>query len=232
MIVQPNFIDHWKTKCVGNALGGKGIAIECILRLWSHCQHQKTDRIPKANPRVLAAICDWSGDPQILWDVMLETFCEKDGQFLVAHGYKARNSQLFTSWSNGKKGGRPVSVEKPTGNPRVTRGKPNPSSLVLSNSQFTESKEVGGIEIRKRLNVIMGRPENKIFNHQEERAFEAMGAHNEQELCLVEKYYTSKPEFPRRSLATLLENWNGESDKSRAWEKESKNGHSNGYKMV
>lgn len=117
MIVEPDFLDHWKTRLLARLLGTE-LAPIYVLRLWAHCQQRKTDRFTGWNPDVLASVCRWDGDGKKLWDAMLQTFLESDGDDVVAHDWGESNAGLISAWTNGKKGGRPPKpkVPKPNGN--------------------------------------------------------------------------------------------------------------------
>jgi len=113
MIVEPGFLDHWKTKLLARRLGTE-TAPFCVLRLWEHCQQRRKDRFTGMTPDRLAAVCGWMGDAQVLWDVMIETFVDvtADGTMIV-HDWAAANSGLIASWNNGRKGGRPKRDPEP-----------------------------------------------------------------------------------------------------------------------
>jgi hypothetical protein len=107
MIVEPGFLDHWKTKHLVRKLGTE-TAPFCVLRLWQHCQERKKDRFTGMDPDRLSAVCGWTGDAKVLWDAMLETYVDKleDGT-IVVHDWAAANAGLIAAWNNGRKGGRP-----------------------------------------------------------------------------------------------------------------------------
>jgi len=67
MIVDPDFFTHWKTRIVQNELGNDGVL--AVLKLWAFCHSRRQD-VFELTPRKLAGICDWSGDPQALFDVL------------------------------------------------------------------------------------------------------------------------------------------------------------------
>jgi len=120
MIVEPDFLDHWKTRLLVRLLGTETAPIH-VLRLWAHCQCRKTDRFTGWKPIVLASVCRWESDAQTFWDAMVQTFIEIEGDAVVVHGWAATNASLISAWNNGKLGGRPSksTTEKPTGNPPV-----------------------------------------------------------------------------------------------------------------
>jgi hypothetical protein len=119
MIVEPDFLDHWKTRMLVRLLGTETAPL-CVIRLWAHCQQRKTDRFTGWIPDVLASVCRWDGDGKTLWDAMLQTFIEKDGETVIVHDWAMSNASLISAWENGKKGGRPT-VLKPAGNRPVIR---------------------------------------------------------------------------------------------------------------
>jgi hypothetical protein len=122
MIVEPDFLDHWKTRMLARLLKDERAPIY-VLRLWAHCQQRKTDRFTDWNPDVLASVCRWDTDGLTLWNAMGQTFLEIDGGNIVVHGWAQTNASLISAWENGKLGGRPravnTGVPKPIGNPPV-----------------------------------------------------------------------------------------------------------------
>ncbi len=122
MIVEPDFLDHWKTRMLARLLKDERAPIY-VLRLWAHCQQRKTDRFTDWNPDVLASVCRWDTDGLTLWNAMGQTFLEIDGGNVVVHGWAETNAALISAWENGKLGGRPravnTGVRKPIGNPPV-----------------------------------------------------------------------------------------------------------------
>jgi hypothetical protein len=127
MIIEPDFLDHWKTRLLMRLLDTDA-APNYVIRLWSHCQTRKTNIFPEWSPVILSSVCRWPGDADVFWSAMLQTFCRIEDGHLVAHQWDEVNAGLICSWSNGAKGGRP---KKPTGNPRV-----NPEPIPV-NPQLT-----------------------------------------------------------------------------------------------
>lgn len=123
MIIEPDFLDHWKTRLLMRLLDTEA-APNYVIRLWSHCQTRKTNKFPEWNPAILASVCRWPGDADQFWSAMMQTFCRHEDGHLVAHEWDEVNASLIAAWSNGGKGGRP---KKPTGNPRV-----NPESIPVN----------------------------------------------------------------------------------------------------
>ena len=120
MIIEPDFLDHWKTRLLMRLLDTDA-APNYVIRLWSHCQTRKTNIFPEWSPVILSSVCRWPGDADVFWSAMLQTFCRVEDGHLVAHQWDEVNAGLIASWSNGGKGGRP---KKPTANPQITHGLP------------------------------------------------------------------------------------------------------------
>lgn len=116
MIVQPNFLDHHKTRQLVLELGGDELAPLYVLRLWGHCQSQKKSRFPKMSAAALCAICCAKTSPEQLWLAMQSAgFVRVKNGTLIVHEWDDYNASLIKNWENGKKGGRP---RKPNGNPK------------------------------------------------------------------------------------------------------------------
>ena len=127
MIIEPDFLDHWKTRLLMRLLETDS-APNYVIRLWSHCQTRKTNTFPEWSPVILSSVCRWPGDADLFWSAMLQTFCRVEDGYLIAHQWDEVNASLIAAWSNGGKGGRP---KKPMGNPRVN---PEPNQV---NPQLT-----------------------------------------------------------------------------------------------
>lgn len=130
MIVEPDFLDHWKTQMLIGELNDP--AAPCyLLRFWAHCQTRKQYQFAsgKMNPVILKAITRALMDAQAFWDALVEVgFLDlhEDGT-IEAHGFYDANSQLCCNWENGRKGGRPrkkTASEKPIQNPSETHSEP------------------------------------------------------------------------------------------------------------
>jgi hypothetical protein len=137
MIIRPDFLEHWKTRMLCNAVDDEAAPL-LLLRLWSYCQNAKNERISNGSPEKLKAICRYTGDAMRLWNGMTSAgWVVQDGNEMVACGWRETNAALFNSWESGSKGGRPpkptgtprvieqlplAGLEEPTGNPRATLG--------------------------------------------------------------------------------------------------------------
>jgi len=129
MIVEPDFLTHWKTRTLVRVLDYDAAPL-CVLALWAHCQQRKTDRFHGMTPEVFAAVCDYPFPPgaRDFYDAMLAAgFVELDGDTLIVHDFAKANSQLFANWQNGARGGRPSKTQRePIHNPSETHRKPIP----------------------------------------------------------------------------------------------------------
>lgn len=130
MIVETDFLDHWKTQMLIEMLGDPASPL-CLIRLWAHCQQRKEYRFDqgKLTPAILKAITRSPTDKQTLWDALVEVgFLDlHEDRTVEAHGFYDSNSQLIAKRVNGKKGGRPKKTtppEKPSHNLNVTEPKP------------------------------------------------------------------------------------------------------------
>jgi len=121
MIVQPDFLDHWKTSLLCDLLEDDCAPLY-VLRLWAHCQNRRTHIIACGTPRTLKAICKAPQDPAALHSAMIEAgYIRMDGDSIVAHDWDEVNASLIANWKNGKLGGRPAKKprKKPMGSERV-----------------------------------------------------------------------------------------------------------------
>ena len=224
MIVEIDFLEHWKTRLLVRLLGTESAPLH-VIRLWAHCQSRKTDRFADWKPAVLASVCRWEGDAQIFWDAMLQTFCRMEGEDLVAHDWAEANKSLIAAWENGGKGGRPRKA-KPMGypadnqpvnpdassvNPQVTHGVTDREDREekIENIELSALKERIGSWFNRRLSTPWSEKEIKAL-----KAVIKLKTPPE-DMDLLERRYRSSDPYLRREIITLLNNWNGEIDKAR-----------------
>lgn len=235
MIVEIDFLEHWKTRLLVRLLGTESAPLH-VIRLWAHCQSRKTDRFTDWKPAVLASVCRWEGDAQVFWDAMLQTFCRMEGGDLVAHDWAEANKSLIAAWENGGKGGRPRKA-KPMGypadnqpvnpdtfsdnqqvnpdanpvNPQVTNGVTDREDREekIENIELSSLKERIGSWFNRRLSTPWSEKEIKAL-----KAVIKLKTPPE-DMDLLERRYRSNDPYLRREIITLLNNWNGEIDKAR-----------------
>jgi hypothetical protein len=231
MIVEPDFLDHWKTRLLVRLLGTE-LAPIYVIRLWAHCQSRKTDRFTDWKPTVLASVCRWETDPQTLWDAMLETYLERDGNTLVVRGWAETNAGLISAWTNGKLGGRPKKQAKPT------EQKPNGNRPVnlMETVRVTDREDKiredrddkiehpqtpnGGEELvvlKDRIGSWFSRRASTIWSDKETKALKAVIALQTppEDIDALETRYKSGNPYLRRDIITLLNNWNTEIDRAK-----------------
>lgn len=163
MIVQPDFLDHWKTGLLIELLDDQ-CAPMYVLRLWAHCQNRKTHGFPRVNPAITKAICKAPHSAEFFENCMVEAgFIEIIDNEIVAHDWADVNASLITSWENGKKGGRPK--KKPKENPRVTRAKP------AGNPNETDKRREEKIrEDKKTPKALIAYAQDLVFDDEERKA--------------------------------------------------------------
>jgi hypothetical protein len=158
VIVDPDFLDHWRTRMVVDALGDE-LAPTYILRLWAHCQARKSDRHAMP-PAGLKAQCRYVGDAALFEQALTDAgFVKREGDSVHVLGWAEQNAALLAAWENGARGGRPtkkpkqnprVTGSKPTGNPSETHGEPdaNPDETDKSRSDKTSPSNEGERDAR------------------------------------------------------------------------------------
>jgi len=123
MLIDPDFLDHWKTRMLVDLLDGDELAPIYVIRIWGHCQNRRQTQLKPMPDVGLKSVCRYDGNAEKLVDSLVESgFILRDGDdgFSVP-GFHEHNSNLFNSWKNGKKGGRPKKTHGiPTDNPRRT----------------------------------------------------------------------------------------------------------------
>jgi hypothetical protein len=232
MIIETDFLDHWKTRLIVRLLGTESAPLH-IIRLWSHCQTRKTNRFPEWNPEILSAVCKWGGDANVFWSAILQTFGRIEDGCFVAHQWDEVNSSLIASWSNGGKGGRP---KKPRDNPRVNP-EPNQVNPQLTRGvtdreekiEKTNSLEIPSVSdpesdsLRSRINKWFSRRENTEWSDKELKALKPIVKMKtpESDLQLLDARYELKNKYRRKDILTLLNNWNTEIDRCKSGDDDS-----------
>jgi len=174
MILDTDFLDHWKTRQFIDMIGHEH-ATHYILRLWFHCQTRRTVTFENMTSRQLKAICKFDGDA----DVLLNAFVESG--FVVGYPTGIRipkwaeaNKGLIANWDNGNKGGRPSkkpqkeaendeieTQQKPIDNPKQYRG--NPSITVRKEGREVSKVREGEGEPHREENPYVKPPRENVF---------------------------------------------------------------------
>lgn len=129
MIVQPDFVEHFKTKALIKLTKDEASPL-AVLRLWGHCQNSRRWQFPNMTAEQLAALCAWGDRKPACHTALVKAgFLKRlpEGGF-EAHQWDQQNGKLIANWTNGPKGGRPKKGAKsgpennPNANPRETDG--------------------------------------------------------------------------------------------------------------
>lgn len=138
MIVDPDFLTHWRTLMLIDELGGDEMAPLCVIRLWGHCQTRRSDMF-EMPPAGLKALCRYKGNADEFEAAMVSAgFLVRQGNYLIVPKWKDHNAALVKNWTNGSKGGRPKTQEaEPNDNPNETQTEPN------DNPRLTQSEPIG-----------------------------------------------------------------------------------------
>ena len=123
MRVEPELLTHNKFKRLKRIVGD--LAMEYIITLWAHCQsNQRGGFWPGADAEYVEMLCNWDGDPGVLFKALLECGKPKEGFIesatggLVIHDWDRMNARFVANWHNGPRGGRPKTLG---GNPTETQ---------------------------------------------------------------------------------------------------------------
>lgn len=102
MILETDFLDHWKTRLLIDTLQDE-LASNYVLRLWFHCQNRKTIHFPGMTPQMLKAICRFPGDGKTLLGALLQCgFVEVEQDTISVPKYAEINSKMTANWANGQ----------------------------------------------------------------------------------------------------------------------------------
>jgi hypothetical protein len=143
LIVEPDFLTHWKTRALILALDDQAAGVY-VLSLWAHCQNRKTDRFNLTASR-FAQVCSYPcpAEADKFLAAMIECgWIDRDGDTLIAHGWAEANAKMYANWQNGMFGGR-----KP--NPQRTQQEPNTENHELAS---TDKSRVDKIREKSRAN--------------------------------------------------------------------------------
>jgi len=144
MIIEPDFLTHWKTEFLVNRCGDAGVV--CLLRLWAHGQMRKTQNFFNMTPELLEAIARWKGDAGVFFQALLDSaYIDVKDDVISLHQFEDYNAKLFKNWKNGVKGGRPPSDKNGKNKVGLTQPKPkhNPPK---NDENFDEDSENDDLE--------------------------------------------------------------------------------------
>lgn len=123
MIVDPDFLDHWRTRMLVDMLEDE-LAPMYIIRLWGHCQNRREWVFDGMPVQATKAICRYKGDAEVFEKALIDCgFLSREGDEITIVGWDEHNASLIANWTNGKRGGRPKGSTKETR--KKPMGKPN-----------------------------------------------------------------------------------------------------------
>lgn len=103
MIIEPDFLDHWKTRALVD-LSKKPESPLWLIRLWAHCHSRKAWQF-NLPPIALKSICgvsaDISADDWFKW-LKECRFIEGTKSDWQVHDWEKHNSGLVSRWGNGR----------------------------------------------------------------------------------------------------------------------------------
>ncbi len=99
MIVDPDFLDHWRTRMLVDLLGGDELAPMYVIRVWGHCQTRRATEF-EVPPAGLKAICRAPHDAAMFEQAMIEAgFIERAGALLRVPKWADHNAAIVRSWN-------------------------------------------------------------------------------------------------------------------------------------
>ena len=134
MIVETDFLDHWKTVLLINSLE-TDLAPLYVLRIWSHCQLRKKSRFENLSSEALKALCRFPGQANKLESSLAASgFVRRDESgALIVVNWDEYNAGLLANWENGSE---EEGQRKPNLNPPKTHGLP------MENPWRTQTKPI------------------------------------------------------------------------------------------
>jgi hypothetical protein len=215
LIIDPHFLDHWKTQLLIGLLDDERAPIY-VLRLWSHCQIRKRWEFDNLPPSALKAICHFTGDETLLKTSLLKSkFCRKSGKTIIVHEWDVYNKRLIHNWLSGALGGRPKNPRDKE--PKKTKKNPRDTHSVTDKrreDKIRVNKEQKWTPLMFRFAAIFNRQRTTKFSPKEIAAINKILPVNEDDLRIVERFYATDYEYTRDSLGTLLNNFPSEVDKA------------------
>lgn len=138
MIVQPTFLEHWKTRLLVEITSDASAPL-AVIRLWGYCQESHRWEFPGMSPTQLASICRWGARKPPCHVALVKCgFVDKlPGGGFAAHDWGEHNSRLVHNWEAGKKGGRPNDLKK------SNKDGPNDETLGLALGSPRKTHKIG-----------------------------------------------------------------------------------------
>lgn len=191
MIVQPDFLDHWKTRKLVKLLKDESAPL-ILIRLWGFCQQNQKWSLEGIPPESLNSICRVENPRVSVYEMLITCgFIKVRDGVPYVNDWESYNSKLIAAWNNGRSGGRPKNPQVPVGSSdenrldKIRLDKTNNTPYTPSKEGPTEMPEevifwnsLGlGQVIRmsdKRRTVLAARRKEKFFQENWRNAMEAI----------------------------------------------------------
>lgn len=101
MIVEPDFLTHWKTLLLIDLLNDKSAPLY-VLHLWTHCYQRRTDDLSGLPEKAIRIVCGCPHE-NILEALIEAGFVVRDGDKLTAHNFMYYNRSLLAMEEEGQR---------------------------------------------------------------------------------------------------------------------------------
>lgn len=148
MIVDPDFLDHWKTRLAVDLLDGDELAPLYVLRIWAHCQARKKESAFSITTAGLRALCRCTtASAERLERALCEAgFISRHGEYISVIDWAERNKKLVTAWKNGAAGGsanrQRAAERKANSDPPATETGPNANRNATEREAIRSREEI------------------------------------------------------------------------------------------
>lgn len=97
MIVEPDFLTHWKTQMLIVELNDPAAPVY-VIALWGHCQQRRKSHFEALPLNGLKAICRYPGDPAALLAALTNSgFLDETDSGFTVHDWDSVNAKLLAS---------------------------------------------------------------------------------------------------------------------------------------
>jgi len=218
MIVEPDFLTHWKTQMLIDELDGDKLSPLYLIALWAHCQQRKSETFHNMAPNALKSICRYEGEASKLRSALERCgWIEVQGEAVTVHGWAETNGKLVANWTNGKFGGRPKTSRKKT--QQKPNDNPHETQLEVG---VTHTKPIEKRREEKRREETTHTPDQPALQPPWDSEqcvcvfdswFSYLAKHNRTPLdrplasVMISRMFTSPVEFEQAAMAAMANGW-------------------------